>query len=48
MEPNQMAAAGFYFTNKRDVLCCAFCAVEIGQWEKEDNFFRENQRWSRS
>jgi hypothetical protein len=31
MDPNQMAAAGFYFTNRRDIVCCAFCAVEIGQ-----------------
>jgi hypothetical protein len=39
-----MAAAGFYFTNKRDVVCCAFCAVEIGQWEKTDNPITEHQR----
>ena len=48
MDPNQMAAAGFYYTNTRDVVCCAFCEVGIGHWEKTDNPITEHQRWSPS
>jgi hypothetical protein len=30
MDKNQLAAAGFYFNNWGNVVCCAFCGVEVG------------------
>ena len=46
MDVNQWAAAVFYFTNKSDLVRCAFCGVEVGYWEEEDNAVKEHQRWS--
>jgi len=43
---NDLAAAGFHYTHFKDVVCCAFCHVRLGQWEQEDNPFSENKRWS--
>jgi len=48
MNVNQLAAAGFFFTNKGDVVCCAFCEVEVGQWAEGDDAFKDHQRWSPS
>jgi hypothetical protein len=47
MGVNQLAAARFFFTNRGDVVRCAFCGVEIGQW-KGDDAFKDHQRWSPS
>lgn len=48
MDANHLSAAGFYFTNRSDVVCCAFCGVEVGRWEEGDDAFRDHQRWSPS
>jgi len=48
MDTNRLSAAGFYFTNRNDVVRCAFCGVEVGRWEEGDDAFREHQRWSPS
>jgi len=32
MDVNQLAAAGFFFTYKGDVVRRACCEVEVGQW----------------
>lgn len=48
MDTNHLSAAGFYFTNRRDVVRCAFCGVEVGQWEEGDDALRDHQRWSPS
>ena len=29
-------------------MCCALCEVQLGQWEQEDDPFKEHQRWSPS
>jgi len=44
---NYLQAAGFYFTKLSDVVCCAFCGVQLGDWEG-DNPFKDHQRWSPS
>jgi hypothetical protein len=31
MDVNQLTPAGFFFTNRGDVVRCAFCEVEVGQ-----------------
>jgi len=48
MDKNHLSAAGFYFTNRADVVRCAFCGVEVGRWEEGDDAFRDHQRWSPS
>jgi len=48
MDVNQVAAAGFFFTNRGDVVRCAFCAVEVGHWVEGDDTFKYHQRWSPS
>ena len=32
LDKKHLAAVGFYYTNFRDVVCCAFCKVELGEW----------------
>ena len=48
IDKNHLAAAGFYYTDLKDVVCCAFCEVQLGQWKQEDDPFKEHQRWSPS
>jgi len=46
IDANQMAAAGFYFTNESDVVRWVFfCGVEIGYWRDGDIALKEHQRW---
>jgi hypothetical protein len=42
MEPKQLAAAGFYFTNHSDLVRCFFCGVEMGHWEEGDDVLKEH------
>jgi len=37
MDANELAAAGFYFTNWSDVVRCAFCGVQVGRSEEGDD-----------
>jgi hypothetical protein len=48
MDKNHMVFAGFYFTNRSDVVRCAFCGVQVGCWEEGDDDFIEHRRWSPS
>ena len=48
IDKNYLAAAGFYYTNFKDVVCCAFCHVRLGQWKQGDSPFEEHNRWSPS
>ena len=48
MDVNQLAAAGLSFTNRCDVVRCAFCGVEVGDQVKGDDAFKDHQRWSPS
>ena len=45
LDKNLLAAAGFRYTNFKDVVCCAFCHVRLGQWKQEENPFKEHKRW---
>jgi hypothetical protein len=47
MDVNQIGAAGFFFTNRVDVVCCAFCGVEVELWVGDDAF-KDLQRCSPS
>ncbi|XP_066587225.1 death-associated inhibitor of apoptosis 1-like isoform X2 [Prorops nasuta] len=46
MEPEKLAAAGFYFTREDDKVKCFECNVEICQWMEGDNPMVDHQRWS--
>ena len=48
IDANQLAAAGFYYTNWSDVVCCAFCDLQVGSWEVGGDVFEERQRWIQS
>ena len=48
IDKNHLAAAGFYYTNWKDVVCCTFCGVQLRQWKQEYDPFKEHQRWSPS
>ena len=48
IDKNHLAAASFYYIYSKDVLCCAFCVVQVSQWEEGDDPFKEHQRWSPS
>lgn len=48
LSPSIMAAAGFYYLNRDDVVKCAFCGVEVGCWVEGDNPKQDHQRWSPS
>ena len=45
MVANELAAAGFYFTNWSDMVRCAFC-IEMGHWDGGYYALKEYQRWS--
>lgn len=48
VDKNHLSAAGFYFTDRSDVVRSASCVVEVGQWEEGDDAFKDHQRWSPS
>ena len=47
IDKNHLAAAGFCYTDWKDVVCCEFSKVQLSQWKKDDPF-REHERWSAS
>ncbi|KAF5301488.1 hypothetical protein FQR65_LT08791 [Abscondita terminalis] len=46
MEPSSLAKAGFFYLKKDDIVRCAFCGVEIGQWAPDDDAMQDHIRWS--
>ncbi|KAG7201967.1 hypothetical protein KM043_004667 [Ampulex compressa] len=46
MEPEKLAAAGFYYIGEGDKVRCFECHVEISQWIEGDNPMVDHQRWS--
>jgi len=42
MHVNQPAAAGFFFTNRGDVVRGAFCGVEVQHWVVGDDAFKDH------
>ncbi|XP_008554573.1 baculoviral IAP repeat-containing protein 7-B isoform X1 [Microplitis demolitor] len=45
MEPEKLAAAGFYYTGEGDSVKCFECGVVICQWVEGDNPMSDHQRW---
>jgi hypothetical protein len=47
MNKNDLAAAGFYFTGREDVVRCTFCGVQVGRREPGDDPFKDHKRLGR-
>ncbi|KYQ54909.1 Apoptosis 1 inhibitor [Trachymyrmex zeteki] len=45
-KPEELAAAGFFYTGESDKVKCFECNIEICQWREEDNPMVDHQRWS--
>lgn len=45
LNPKVLAYAGFYFTQNKDICKCAYCFIELGQWEKSDCPIEEHQKF---
>jgi len=48
MDANQLAAAGFHFTDQNDIVRCFSCGVEIDYWTDGDVVLKAHQNLSRS
>jgi len=46
LDKNLLAVSGFYYTDVKDVVCCAFCGVQLGEWKQEDFPLSEHKHWS--
>ncbi|XP_017881008.1 death-associated inhibitor of apoptosis 1-like [Ceratina calcarata] len=46
IEPEKLAAAGFYYTGEGDVVRCFECQIEIREWVEGDVPMVDHQRWS--
>ncbi|MCG8625419.1 MAG: hypothetical protein MJE68_25905 [Proteobacteria bacterium] len=42
--PQELAQAGFYYTEKGDQVKCFYCGLLLHRWEKEDNVVSEHKR----
>ena len=45
-DKHTLASAGFYYTNDGDLVKCFSCGLHLGDWLKDDNVWKEHQRWS--
>ena len=41
-----MASAGFYYTNNSDIVKCFSCGLQLGQWLKSDDVWKQHLKWS--
>ncbi|KAG8598494.1 hypothetical protein GDO81_002633 [Engystomops pustulosus] len=45
IKPSSLAEAGFFFTGTRDHVQCFSCGGCLGNWEENDDPWREHARW---
>ncbi|XP_071995022.1 baculoviral IAP repeat-containing protein 1-like [Engystomops pustulosus] len=45
MEPDVLAQAGFFFTGTRDHVQCFSCGGCLGNWEENDDPWKEHAKW---
>ena len=43
IDKENLADAGFYYTDHSDVVCCAFCVAQMGLWQEGGDAFKEHQ-----
>lgn len=46
MNVNDLAAAGFYYLNKGDLVRCPYCSIEVGKWVEGDDPVADHRRHS--
>ncbi|AGR57154.1 IAP-3 [Choristoneura rosaceana nucleopolyhedrovirus] len=46
LEPQRMAANGFYYLGRSDEVRCAFCKVEIMRWMNGDDPESDHKKWA--
>ncbi|CAL1688568.1 unnamed protein product [Lasius platythorax] len=46
MKPEKLAAAGFYYTGRSDIVKCFACQIEIHTWQPDDDPMLDHRRWS--
>ncbi|XP_017784566.1 PREDICTED: putative inhibitor of apoptosis [Nicrophorus vespilloides] len=46
IQPRELAANGFYYTQIQDVVRCAFCNLEISKWERGDIPKNDHMKYS--
>ena len=44
VQPEELAAAGFFYTGTGDKVCCAFCGGILSGWERGDDPTKEHER----
>ncbi|XP_068117217.1 baculoviral IAP repeat-containing protein 1-like [Hyperolius riggenbachi] len=45
VEPSALAQAGFFFTGIRDTVQCFSCGGCLGNWEEDDDPWKEHAKW---
>ncbi|XP_018413726.1 PREDICTED: baculoviral IAP repeat-containing protein 1-like [Nanorana parkeri] len=45
LEPSALSQAGFFFTGTRDTVQCFSCAGCLGNWEENDDPWKEHAKW---
>ncbi|XP_053555686.1 baculoviral IAP repeat-containing protein 1 [Bombina bombina] len=45
VQPSDLAHAGFFFTGRRDDVQCFSCVGCLGNWEENDDPWREHAKW---
>ncbi|OCU02368.1 baculoviral IAP repeat-containing protein 1 [Xenopus laevis] len=45
VEPQALAHSGFYFTGRRDTVQCFSCDGCLGNWEENDDPWKEHAKW---
>lgn len=48
VKPDDLARNGFYYKGFADVVVCAYCRLELRNWEEGDHVYTEHQRHNRS
>ncbi|XP_012525108.1 death-associated inhibitor of apoptosis 1 [Monomorium pharaonis] len=46
VDPKKLAAAGFFYTKRGDVVKCFACLIDMAEWEEGDDPMKDHQRWS--
>ena len=44
--PQNLAEAGFYYTEYSDRVCCFYCGIVLKDWEEKDCPWHEHYYWS--
>lgn len=45
--PEDLSAAGFYYTGVTDIVRCFACGLQLEEWMAQDNAFESHTKWSR-